>query len=72
MPYLSPYSPRKRRSARLVAAWMFTFVFILWMTWYISTRHREKAKPIVEEFLRPVKVGREGEGADADAGGVGH
>jgi hypothetical protein len=47
---------------------MLTFVFIVWMTWYISTRHREDAKPIVDEFLRPVKV--PGEGGEAE--GVGH
>ncbi|KAK3901439.1 hypothetical protein C8A05DRAFT_34873 [Staphylotrichum tortipilum] len=51
--YFSPYSPRRRQSPRLVLVWVSTFVFILWMTWYISTRHREQARPYVDEFMHP-------------------
>lgn len=51
--YFSPYSPRRRRSARLVLIWVFMFVFIAYMTWYISTRHREQATPYVKDFIHP-------------------
>lgn len=51
--FFSPYGPRPRRSARLVILWMVAFLTILWLTWYISSRHRERAKPYVEELLRP-------------------
>ncbi|KAK4122605.1 hypothetical protein N657DRAFT_681608 [Parathielavia appendiculata] len=51
--YFSPYAPRRPRSPRLVLIWVSTFVFILWMTWYIATRHKERAAPYVEEFMHP-------------------
>jgi len=40
---LSPwgYGPRRRRSPRLVLIWMGIFLFILYMTWWISSRRRE-------------------------------
>ncbi|KAK4101413.1 hypothetical protein N658DRAFT_425687 [Parathielavia hyrcaniae] len=49
--YFSPYAPRKPRSPRLVLVWMSTFVFVLWVTWYITTRQKERAAPYVEEFI---------------------
>lgn len=49
--YFSPYAPRRRRSARLVAVWLATFLFVLWMTWYVTSRQRERAVPYVDEFL---------------------
>jgi hypothetical protein len=29
------------------------FVFILWLTWFITTRHKEEASPYVDEFMHP-------------------
>ncbi|KAL1839755.1 hypothetical protein VTJ49DRAFT_1178 [Mycothermus thermophilus] len=49
----SIYAPRRRRSPRFILAYIGTFFFILWATWYISTRHAETARPYVEEFLHP-------------------
>jgi hypothetical protein len=51
--YFSPYSPRRRQSRRVVLVWVSTFVFILWLTWFISTRRREQALPYVDEFMHP-------------------
>jgi hypothetical protein len=47
------YAPRRRRSPRLVIIWVTVFILVAWMTWYVSTRHRERAAPYVKEFLRP-------------------
>ncbi|KAK4157495.1 hypothetical protein C8A00DRAFT_29644 [Chaetomidium leptoderma] len=54
--FLSPYSPRRRRSARLVVIWVSLFLFILWMTRRISTRQPETAKPYVDDFVRPGRM----------------
>lgn len=54
---VSLYAPRRRRSGRLVLVWMATLVFAVWVTWYITTRHSQTAKPYVNEFLHPVGGG---------------
>ncbi len=62
--YFSPYAPRRRRSTRLVLIWVSLFVFILYVTWYLS-RHREQTKPYVEEFMHPGAVKGAREARDA-------
>jgi len=49
----SPYGPRPRRSGVLVLLWMATFLFILFVTWYITTRHGETAREYAREFAKP-------------------
>jgi hypothetical protein len=56
--FISPYAPRRRRSARLVLIWVATLLLTIWITWYISTRQRERAQPYVEEFMHPGSGGR--------------
>ncbi|KAL2265377.1 hypothetical protein VTJ83DRAFT_6477 [Remersonia thermophila] len=65
----SIYTPRRRRSPRFILLYFGTFAFILLVTWYISTRHAETARPYVQEFLRPgsvdaFKAGRGGGGPE--------
>ncbi|KAL2160082.1 hypothetical protein VTH06DRAFT_1737 [Thermothelomyces fergusii] len=57
MPF-SPYAPRRPRSPRLVLIWVSVFLFLLWITWYISTRHKEDAAPYVQEFMHPGRMPR--------------
>ncbi|KAH6850997.1 putative nicotinamide riboside protein [Chaetomium sp. MPI-CAGE-AT-0009] len=57
--YFSPYAPRRRRSPQVVLVWVSMFVFILWVTWYITTRHKEEASPYVNEFMHPGRMVRE-------------
>ena len=65
--FISPYGPRPRRSNFLVIIWMACFVFVVLMTWYISTRHSERARAIGAEFVK----GRQPAAAVGGAGGVG-
>ncbi|AEO71346.1 uncharacterized protein THITE_2171570 [Thermothielavioides terrestris NRRL 8126] len=70
--YFSPYAPRRPRSPRLVILWLTTFALVLWLTWYVSTRHRERAAPYVDEFLHPGGgAARRGVGAAKEARGEG-
>ncbi|KAH8903972.1 hypothetical protein BR93DRAFT_930591 [Coniochaeta sp. PMI_546] len=50
--FISPYGPRPRHSNLLVAIWMACFVGVIVMTWYISTRHSDKARAITAEFVK--------------------
>lgn len=50
--FVSPYGPRPRRSNLLVAIWMACFAGVVVMTWYISTRHPDKARTITAEFVK--------------------
>ncbi len=50
---VSPYGPRPRRSAQLIVAWVLCFLFILFVTWYITTKHEETARSYTDQFLRP-------------------
>ncbi|EAQ86712.1 predicted protein [Chaetomium globosum CBS 148.51] len=52
--YFSPYAPRRRRSPQVVVVWVSMFAFILWLTWYITTRHKEYA----DEFMHPREHGQ--------------
>ncbi|KAL2185057.1 hypothetical protein L209DRAFT_690972 [Thermothelomyces heterothallicus CBS 203.75] len=61
--YFSPYAPRRRRSPRLVLIWVSVFLFLLWITWYITTRHKEEAAPYVEEFIHPGRMPRRAKAA---------
>jgi hypothetical protein len=54
----SPYGPRPKRSAQLVAIWMACFTFILFVTWYLTTRHGESTKAYAKEFLKPSRPQR--------------
>ena len=72
MPLISPYSPRRRRSARLVIIWLATFLLVLWLTWYVSTRHAERAKPYLDELLLgPGAAAARRKAAAAGAGAAG-
>lgn len=60
--YFSPYAPRRRRSPQVVVVWVSMFAFILWLTWYITTRHKEYA----DEFMHPGSMARGQYGAGDD------
>jgi hypothetical protein len=62
--YFSPYAPRRRRSPQVVLVWVSLFVFILWLTWWITTRHKEEATPYVDEFMHPGRMARDARGAE--------
>ncbi|KAK4140875.1 uncharacterized protein C8A04DRAFT_31535 [Dichotomopilus funicola] len=75
--YFSPYAPRRRRSPQVVVIWVSIFVFLLWLTWFITTRHKEEARPYVDEFMHPragrahvpvVDVGPDGPGEGEERG----
>lgn len=67
--FISPYTPRRRRSGRVVVVWITTFAVLLWLTWYFTSRGKEGAAP---EYIRPGRGLRGapygGEAAGADAG----
>ncbi|KAL2116619.1 hypothetical protein VTJ04DRAFT_8787 [Mycothermus thermophilus] len=70
----SPYARPRRRSPRLVLVWLGTFFFLLFLVWYLNTRHREASRAVVEEFLHPGSVAawRAAEAQQAQEKGQGH
>jgi len=38
----------------MVTIWVTCFLFILFMTWYINSRHKESASRYANEFLHPI------------------
>lgn len=48
----SPYGPRPRRSKQLVVVWMSCLLGILFLTWYITSRHRESARTYADLLLK--------------------
>jgi hypothetical protein len=47
----SPYGPRARRSPQVIILYMACFLLILFLTWYLTTRHPETARSYASEFL---------------------
>ncbi|KAK5660781.1 hypothetical protein OQA88_12148 [Cercophora sp. LCS_1] len=49
--YYSPYGPKPKRSGRLVVLWMMCFLFILFGTWFLTTRHGETTRGMAKTLL---------------------
>ncbi|KAK0626099.1 hypothetical protein B0T14DRAFT_509156 [Immersiella caudata] len=47
----SPYGPRPRHSARLVVLWVACFFFIVFLTWYLNSRHGGKAAEYTSKIV---------------------
>ncbi|KAL2195877.1 hypothetical protein P885DRAFT_70023 [Corynascus similis CBS 632.67] len=62
--YFSVYAPRRRRSPRIVLIWVSIFVFLVWLMWFITTRHKGEATPYVEEFIHPGRMPRKAQAVD--------
>ncbi|KAK3387231.1 hypothetical protein B0H63DRAFT_558792 [Podospora didyma] len=43
-PAFSPYGPRPKRSPKFVFLWVACFLFILFATWYMNSRHGDTVK----------------------------
>ncbi|KAH8840239.1 hypothetical protein MCOR29_011147 [Pyricularia oryzae] len=51
--YYSPYAPRGRTNNTLVMVWVGGFLTLLFMTYWISTRHADKARHYADKFAHP-------------------
>ncbi|EHA48265.1 hypothetical protein MGG_11439 [Pyricularia oryzae 70-15] len=48
-----PYAPRGRTNNTLVMVWVGGFLTLLFMTYWISTRHADKARHYADKFAHP-------------------
>ncbi|KAI6355634.1 hypothetical protein MCOR25_008129 [Pyricularia grisea] len=51
--YYSPYAPRGRTNSTLVVVWIGGFLTLLFLTYWISTRHADKARHYADKFAHP-------------------
>jgi hypothetical protein len=47
----SPYGPRPRHSSRLVILWVGCFFLIVFLTWYLNTRHKDTAAEYASKIV---------------------
>lgn len=50
--YYSPYRRRGPNSILLVLGWVGCFAFIVFLLWYVNTRHPESTKAYKESLVR--------------------
>ncbi|KAK0654545.1 hypothetical protein QBC41DRAFT_332115 [Cercophora samala] len=58
--YFSPYAPRTPRSPRLVLIWISCFLFLLWLTWFLSGRSMDER--VAHHTNSRLQFGKDGEG----------